>query len=379
MTIEGIDTGISKELDPEEWHSARAMTIGGSEIASCIPGGNKYTTPAQLWERKLTGAQKRMNANMLVGVRLQDDIEAAAIAKIRMTYPDAKKIAGSESLWKAKHAARLTCTPDLIMRSEEADLTIVCEHKTTTNYNNRWAQRIESRGRTKFATVAPKDAIYQLAHTMNVLASTYNNPEFDWGFARKRIVGYLFVMPIGMSPPHLREAEELVEMIGPFMLDHATSEEMWKYSNAMLECLDTKTRPGLDDIYSEEDPALVGLPDATADIARSLDVTATPELQKAYFYLKEVEEVIKPELKKIDEIKDQIKSAIKRGGGDRLVSEDGEVLANYKAHMAIKWRDFCDATGTPYDADFHESLMAHLDVLDNFTERSQSSRRLYMK
>ena len=116
-----------------------------------------------------------MNANMLVGVRLQDEIEMAATAKIREIYSDAKKIAGSESLWKAKHAARLTCTPDLILRSEEADLTIVVELKSTTNYNGRWGQRVESRGRTKFATVAPKDVIYQLAHTMNVLASTYNN------------------------------------------------------------------------------------------------------------------------------------------------------------------------------------------------------------
>ena len=193
------------------------------------------------------------------------------------------------------------------------------------------------------------------------------------------MVGYLFVMPVGMTPPHLREAEELIEMIGPFALDHTMSQEMWKYSNAMLDCLDTKTLPGNDDIYSEEDPALVGLPDATADIARSLDVIATPELQKAIAYLKEVEEVIKPEAKKIDAIKDQVKSAIKRGGGDKLVDEEGNLLANYKAHMVIKWRDFCDATGTAYDSDFHTALMAHLDVLDNFTERSQSSRRLYMK
>lgn len=60
----GATVALGPDPDPEQWHAVRATGIGGSDIAA-ICGLNPYTSPLEIWFKKVGQAVPRRNDEVL--------------------------------------------------------------------------------------------------------------------------------------------------------------------------------------------------------------------------------------------------------------------------------------------------------------------------
>ena len=355
----------------EEWLAARSRNIGASDAAGCVPGASPYNTPTAIYERKVTGEKVWANNNMLAGIRLQEDIEVAAKDILGNEYSHFALKDGSEELWASPNNERLTCTPDLLLSAGALDIVVEC--KVSTNFGRRWEQKVEKEGVITTERTPPKDVLYQLQHQLAVLGGIYQNPDYDWGAVS--LVGYIAVLPLGVIPRDLTDAQSRIYLFGPISPSREIIAELETHTLAMVECLENRTRPGTDKHYAHYN-GQVGAPEKYADVGAVKNVEADYELAAQIRTLPSQEASVKPHTDKIKSIKDAAKRAIVDAGGSHLIDSDGTVLATYKPQQVLDWGGFAARCGVDEGADIHETLLAYPQHIDDHITLSDKARRL---
>ena len=402
-----------KSPDPfepsDDWLEHRSMSVGSSDISGAILGGNQYSDPAKVWEAKKGKVSRPANNAMITGSLMQPHIEEMALAWLRQFYPQAERFEGGEQTWEAFHMDGMTATPDLLVATNtNPDIDpnvprgIIVEIKFTANFG-QYVRKVESDGKVRTEFCPPDYVLYQIQHQLAILNDIYGNPdawkaqsydvidtdngkqlasvekgagtaEWDWA-------GAIAVFPVGYVPGGLLgPGQHIVVSPAPIWPARNTIMEMEKAGSAMLTCLRTGRAPWTDsapDYYKDSD---VGTPEAADKIAVKESVVIASEHDiLTHSNIVSMENDIKPIQDLITEEKDSIKAKLKTESADKLVSDDGEVLATYGAADVLDWDGFCREAGIETDSDVLESVICHPAVAAEHTKPSDKTRRLSIK
>ena len=401
--IKATKLEAAKAADPmepsEEWLKSRSQSVGSSDIAGAVIGGSQYSSPAKVWEAKRSGIAKPPNNAMLAGSWLQPHIEALALAWIRQFYPDATLFPGAEETYEATTMAGMTCTPDLLIATNtnpDDDPTIprgiVVEIKFTTNSSN-YIRKVETEKGIRDIFWPPDHVLRQVQHQLAILDGIYGNIDYDdldmWQYREDGgfdWAGAIAVFPLGYTPAALMgPGQHIMVSPAPIRPSRLMLKEMEAAGKAMLGCLRDGVAPW--NINSPNLPAYYandkrdkGMPDAAETLAKKNSVSvAKVETINLIDNMKVLEETIKPDQAQIAEVKEHVKDVLKSESADKLLTEDGEILASYSAADVLDWDAFLSETGLPEYSDMLESVICHPQAAAKHTKPSDKTRRLSIK
>ena len=389
----------AKALNPlepsDDWLESRSRSVGSSDIAGAIKGGSKYSNPSRLWEAKKRKIRQPPNNAMLAGSWLQPQIEELALEWLRQFYPAADRFPGAEQTFEAAGMAGMTCTPDLLVATNTAPdddpnipRGVIVEIKFTTNFG-QYTRKVD-RGKGPRDEFYPPDYVLrQVQHQLAIIDAIYGytdytdegawddrlyNNGFDWAAA-------IAVFPVGYVPASMMgPGQHIVMSPAPILPSREMLAEMEQAGAAMLLCLKHGISPWnqTDDLlpayYKSGD---VGTPELADEItAHGRVVMATSEIKDRLAKLRKLEEEIKPDKKQIDEIKDQIKALLTAESADKLITEEGEVLASYSESDVLDWGSFCTDAQIELYSDLLQSVINYPEAAAKHTTPSAKTRRL---
>ena len=387
-------------LEPSEaWLKSRSKSIGSSDIAGAVIGGSQYSNPAKVWEAKRSGIAKPPNNAMLVGSWLQPHIEEMALAWLRQFYPQAERFPGAEETFEAMNMAGMTCTPDLLVATNTNPMDdpggiprgVIVEIKFTQNSSN-YIRKVETEKGIRDIFWPPDHVLKQVQHQLAILDNIYGctdyddeeaweNRELDGGFDW---AGAVAVFPLGYTPAALMGPGQHIMMSpAPMRASREMLGEMEAAGSAMLGCLRDGVAPwnrqslDLPDYYRGD---WMDTPEIAEKLVKKNAVSvANVETINMINEMKATEAEIKPSQMEIDGAKDAVKKLLKAESSDKLLTEDGEVLALYSAADVLDWPAFCADVGISEHSDMLESVICHPQAAAKHTNPSDKTRRLSIR
>ena len=393
--LSAINTGYSRGTDPTatdpDWLAQRQNTIGSSEAAACVLGGSPWQSPSQLYESKVANSHQWVNNNMLAGSLLQPVVETEAINQLRGKYPDIARVDGSEQMWRANRRTQLTCTPDLLLHSESADMTFIIECKVTFSWWAQWQRAVETADGVSKHDAVPTYIAMQVQHQLAVLGGIYGYsplphheipPETEG-----KLCAYIAVMPVGQIPGSMSNIQQRVKLIGPLQPQLHLITQLEEAALDMLDCIRIGRPPWeaaqdetSDSYYAGKPLADVGVPDVAATAAvPDRSVVATKELQSMLLMIPALTSTISQPQKMISEGKRLAKEALLIAGAEILLADDGRVLATYKPSPVLDWAAYAAACGISETADVVTTMCLYPDLLEAHMTPSDKTRRLLLK